>query len=102
VRPRTVRQRKPDGPTVSRDADIPSRDDCGGICPGYEFIGIPYNGWGCESPFVADVLDIDILLLVLYDMKLGATDLSNARVNFLIDSSNPPICCFISYCCRST
>jgi hypothetical protein len=24
----------------------------------------PYNGWGCESPFVSDVLDIDILLLV--------------------------------------
>jgi hypothetical protein len=41
---------------VSRGVDLLSRDDSGGICPGYEFIGIPYNGWGCESPFVADVL----------------------------------------------
>jgi hypothetical protein len=80
---------------VSRGTDLPSRDDDGGICPGYEFIGIPYNGWGCESPFVADVLDIFILLLVSYDGKLGAIDFSNERFNFLIDSSNPPICCFI-------
>jgi hypothetical protein len=79
---------------VSRGADLLSRDGGGGIFPGYEFIGIPYNGWGYESPFVADVLDIDIMLLVSYDGKLGATD-SNARVNFLIDSSNPPICCFV-------
>jgi hypothetical protein len=49
---------------VSRGIDLPSRGDGGGICPGYEFIAIPYNGWGCESPFVVDVLDIDILLLV--------------------------------------
>jgi hypothetical protein len=56
---------------------------------------LPYNGWGCESPFVADVLDIDILLLVSYDGKFGAIDFSNERVNFLIDSSNLPICCFI-------
>jgi hypothetical protein len=62
---------------MSRGADSPSRDDDGGICPRYEFIGIPYNGWGCESPFVADVLDIDILLLVSYDGKLGAIDFSN-------------------------
>jgi hypothetical protein len=80
---------------VSRGADLPSRDGGGGICPGYEFIGISYNGWVCESPFVADVLDIDILLLVSYDGKLGATDFSNVSVNFLIDSSNLPICCFI-------
>jgi hypothetical protein len=80
---------------VSRGADLPSRDDCGGIFPGYEFIGIPYNGWGYKSPFGADVLDIDIPLLVSYDGKLGATDFSNERVNFLIDSSKPPICCFI-------
>jgi hypothetical protein len=83
------------GPTVSRGADLPSRDGGGGICLGYEFIGIPYNSWGCESPFVAYVLDIDIILLVSYDGKLGATNFLNARVNFLIDSSNPPICCFI-------
>jgi hypothetical protein len=80
---------------VSRGADLPSRDGGGGICPGYEFIGISYNGWVCESPFVADVLDINILLLVSYDGKLGATDFSNVSVNFLIDSSNLPICCFI-------
>jgi hypothetical protein len=61
----------------------------------YEFIGIPYKGWGCKSPFVADASDINTLLLVSYDEKLGATDFSNVRVNFLIDSSNPPICCFI-------
>jgi hypothetical protein len=83
---------------MSRGADLPNGDDDGGMCPGYEFIGIPYNGWGCESPFVADVLDIDILLLVLYDGKLGATDFSNVRVDFLIDSSNPPIYCFIRLC----
>jgi hypothetical protein len=29
----------PDGRTVSRGVDQPSRDDDGGICPGYEFIG---------------------------------------------------------------
>jgi hypothetical protein len=80
---------------VPRGADLTSRDGGGGICPGYEFIDIPYNDWGCESLFVADVLDIDILLLVSYDGKLGATNFSNERVNFLIDSSNPPICCFI-------
>jgi hypothetical protein len=79
---------------VSKGADLLSRDDDGSICPGYDFIGIPYNGWGCESPFVANVLDIDILLLVS-DRKLGATNFSNARVNLLIDYSNPPICYFI-------
>jgi hypothetical protein len=35
---------------------------------------------GCEFPFVADVLDIDILLLVSNDGKLGATYFSNERV----------------------
>jgi hypothetical protein len=85
----------PDGPTVFRGVDLSSGDGGGGTCPGYEFIGIPYNGWGCKSPFVADVLAIDILLLVSYDGKLGATDFSNVRVNFLIDSSNPTICYFI-------
>jgi uncharacterized membrane protein YqaE (UPF0057 family) len=29
-----------------------------------------------KSPFVADVLDIDIILLVSYDGKLGTTDFS--------------------------
>jgi hypothetical protein len=72
---------------VSRGADLPSRDDGGSIFPGYEFIVIPYNGWDYDSPFVADVLDIDIMLLVSYDGNLGAPDFSNARVNFLIDSS---------------
>jgi hypothetical protein len=78
-----------DGPVISRVADLLSRDGGGGICLGYEFIGTPYNGWGCESPFVADVLDIDILLLVSYNGKLGATNFSNVRVTFLIVSSNP-------------
>jgi hypothetical protein len=87
--------RSSDGPTVFRGVDLPSRDGGGGTCPGYEFIGIPYNGWGCKSPFVADVLDINILLIVSYDGKLGATDFSNVHVNFLIDSFNPPIYCFI-------
>jgi hypothetical protein len=45
-------------------ANLPSRDGGGGTCPVYEFIGIPYNGWGCKSPFVADVLDIDIVGLM--------------------------------------
>jgi hypothetical protein len=84
-----------DGSTGSRGTDLPNRDGEGGIWPGYEFIGVPYNGWGCESSFVADVLDIDILLVVSYVGKLGATDFSNVRVNFLIDFSNPLICCFI-------
>jgi hypothetical protein len=44
-----------------RGVDLPSRDDNGGIFSGYKFIGIPYNGRGCESQFVVDVLDIDIL-----------------------------------------
>jgi hypothetical protein len=47
------------------------------------------------NPHFADVLDIDILLLVSNDGKLVATNFSNIHVNFLIDSSNPPICCFI-------
>jgi hypothetical protein len=34
------------GPTMSKSVDLPSRDDGGDICPGYEFISIPYNGWG--------------------------------------------------------
>jgi hypothetical protein len=80
---------------VFRGADLPSREGGGCICLEYEFIGIPYKGWGYESPFVADASDINTLLLVLYDGKLGATDFSNIRVNFLIDSSNPLICWFI-------
>jgi hypothetical protein len=56
---------------------------------------MPYNGWGYKSLFVANVLDIDILLLVSNDGKLGAINFSNERVNFLIDSSDPSICCFI-------
>ena len=88
-----------DGPVISKFADMSSRDSGGGICPRYEFIGMPYNGWGCESSFVIDVLDSYILLLVLYDGKLGATYFSNVRVNFLIVSFNPPICYFISSCC---
>jgi hypothetical protein len=65
--------------------DLSSRDGGGGICPRYEFIDIPYNGWGYEPLFVADVLDIDILLLVSYDGKLGAIYFPNERVNFEID-----------------
>jgi hypothetical protein len=84
-----------DGPIVFRGADLPTRDGGGCICPEYEFIGIPYKGWSCEGPFIADASDINTLLLVSYDGKLGATDFSNVRVNFLIDSSNPTICCFI-------
>jgi hypothetical protein len=86
-------------PVVSRVVELSCSDGGGGICPGYEFIGIPYNDCGYESPFVADVLDIYILLLVSYNRKLGATDFSNVHVNFLIISSNPSICCFISFCC---
>jgi hypothetical protein len=88
-----------DGPVISGFIDMSSRDNSDGIFPGYELIGIPYNGWGCESPCVTDVLGIDILLLVSYDGKLAATDFSNMRVNFLVVSSNPPIWCFISSCC---
>jgi hypothetical protein len=87
-----------DGLVISIVANLSSRDDGGGICPGYEFIVIPYNDWGYESPFIVDVLDIDILLLVSYDGKLGATNFSNTRVNFLIVSFNPPIYYFISSC----
>jgi hypothetical protein len=46
---------------MSWGTDLPSRDGGGGTCPGYEFIGIPYNGWGRESLFVTDVLDILLL-----------------------------------------
>jgi hypothetical protein len=80
-----------DGPVISRVVNLSSRHDGGGICLGFEFIGIPYNGWGCESPCVVDVLDTNIVLLVSYDRKLGASNFSNVcvRVNFLIVSSNP-------------
>jgi hypothetical protein len=67
---------------VSTGANLLSKDDGGSICPGYELIGIPYNGGGYKSPFVADVLDRDILLLVSNDGKLGATYFSNKRVKF--------------------
>jgi hypothetical protein len=87
-----------DGPVISIVANLSSRDGGDGIYPRYEFIGIPYNDWGYESPFIVDVLDIDILLLVSYDGKLGATNFSNTRVNFLIVSFNPPIYYFISSC----
>jgi hypothetical protein len=53
-----------DGPVTFSVVDLSSMDDGGGICPRYEFIGIPYNGWGCESPFVVDVLGTDIMLLL--------------------------------------
>jgi hypothetical protein len=74
---------------------LSSRDVGGGIFPRYEFISISYNGWVCESPFVAYVFGIYILLLVSYDRKLGATNFSNVNANFLIVSSNPPIYYFI-------
>jgi hypothetical protein len=35
---------KLDRPTMSKGADLPSKDGGGGICPRYEFISIPYNG----------------------------------------------------------
>jgi hypothetical protein len=63
-----------DGPYTSSVTDLSSRDDNGGIWHGYEFIGIPYNGWGCEPLFVVDVLGTYILLLFSYDRKLGATN----------------------------
>jgi hypothetical protein len=76
-----------DGSFTSSVTDLLSRDiDCG-ICPGYEFIGIPYSGWGWKSPFAVDVFGIHMLLLVSYDGKLGATYFSNVCVNFLIVSS---------------
>lgn len=53
------------GPVTSSVIDLSRRDDNGGICFGYEFIGIPYSSWGYKSPFVADVIEINILLLVL-------------------------------------
>jgi hypothetical protein len=53
------------GSVTSSVIDLSRRDDNGGICFGYEFIGIPYSGWGYKSPFVADVIDTNILLLVL-------------------------------------
>jgi hypothetical protein len=65
---------------MSRAADFSNTDDDNGVFPRYEFIGIPYNGWGCESPFVTDVLDIDILLVVSYDEKLGVTDFFSMNV----------------------
>jgi hypothetical protein len=43
-------------PVISRVVDLSRRHDSGGIFLGYKFNGIPYNGWGCESPFVTDVL----------------------------------------------
>jgi hypothetical protein len=109
VRSRTVRQGKPDGLRKGRTVRAKARTvrPCPGapICQvGMVVVvlaldmsssAIPYNGWGCKSPFVTDVLDIDIMLLVSYDGKLGATDFSNVRVNFLIDSSNSQISCFI-------
>jgi hypothetical protein len=76
---------------VSMGTDLSSRNAGGDIYSRYEFISIPYYGWGCKSPFIADVLDIYIVLLLSNDGKLGATDFSNERVNFQIDSSNPPI-----------
>jgi hypothetical protein len=109
VQPQTVRQGKSDGPRNGRTVRAKARTVQ--LCPRVPICQagtvvvvfaldmssatLPYNGWDCESPFVIDVLDIDILLLVSYDGKLGATNLSNEHVNFLIDSSNPPICCFI-------
>jgi hypothetical protein len=65
-----------DGAVTSSVTDLSNRDDSGGIFPGYEFIGIPYNGWGCEFSFATDVLGTDILLLVSYDGNLGATHFS--------------------------
>jgi hypothetical protein len=91
-----------DGSFTSSVTDLLSRDiDCG-ICPGYEFIGIPYSGWGWKSPFVVDVFGTHMLLLVSYDGKLGATYFSNVCVNFLIVSSNPPIYYFTWLCCSPT
>jgi hypothetical protein len=102
MQPQTFWQGEPDGPckgrTIQEEAQtvksclvvpIYQAGTGGGICARYEFIDIPYNCWGRESSFVADVLDIAILLLVSYDGKLEAIDFFNDRANFLIDSSNP-------------
>jgi hypothetical protein len=53
---------------------------CG--CLGYEFTGIPYNGWVCVGPFVADASREVASIATSWDEKLGIMDFSIARVSF--------------------
>jgi hypothetical protein len=79
-----------------------SRDNGGGFCPGYEFIGDTIQRLGLRIPICCQCIRYDILLLVLCDRKLGAIYFSNTCVNSLSVFSNPPIYCFIWFYCWST
>lgn len=46
----------PDGLTVCRFVGLSQIGGKGCGCPTHEFIGTPYNGWGCEHPFASDKL----------------------------------------------
>jgi hypothetical protein len=61
----------------------------GGGCGGdiNVFIGIPYNGWVQDDPFVADVLGAGGSILGSYEEKLGEVDFSYECANPLTDSS---------------
>jgi hypothetical protein len=72
-----------------RGADISHKGYGGNGHPGYEFIGIPYNGWACKGPFVTDGVGIDTLVVTSSEGKLGIVDFSNACASFLRDSSIP-------------
>jgi hypothetical protein len=57
------------------------------------FIGIPYNSWVCEDPFIADSFGEARFIATSRDGKLDTTDFSIVRVSFLSVSSMPPIRC---------
>lgn len=56
--------------------------------PRYEFSVIPYNGWDCIGPFVADVSS-EVSTMISWDGKLGIVDFSNVCASFLSVSSIP-------------
>jgi hypothetical protein len=54
----------------------------GSDCPGYEFIGIPYNGWVCAGLFVVDAYSEVVYVAATWDGKLGIVVFSIVHVIF--------------------
>lgn len=76
-----------DGPRLYLDCSAMARGagisykGCGGNgCLEYEFINIPYNGWDCGGPFIADASSGVTSTAALWDGKLGIIVVSNASV----------------------
>lgn len=65
------------------------------------FVSIPYNGWVCEDPFVANSFGEVGSIVTSCDGKLETTNFTIVYMRFLSVSSIPPMFCCSSFSCRS-